>query len=176
MPDEIEPDGLPNAQNTPVSTSHFNIWYHLGMAYYFKGDFQKAERSFRECLKFSVGSNDRLVATSDWLYLALKRLGRDEEAEQMLEPIHADMAIIENTAYLDRLLVYKGEKEASDLLDPAVDGLASATYGYAVASWYRVNGQPERAQEVLESIVQGSEWAAFGFIAAEADLARIRDE
>ncbi len=172
VPDEIEPDGLPNAQNTPVSTSHFNIWYHLGLAYYFQGDFQEAERSFRECLKFSVGSNDRLVASTDWLYLALKRLGRNEEAEQILRPIHADIEVIENTAYLDRLLVYKGEKEASDLLDTTAGGLASATYGYAVASWYRANGQPERAQEVLETIVKGSEWAAFGFIAAEADLAR----
>ncbi|MEL6718109.1 MAG: hypothetical protein AAFP82_05280, partial [Bacteroidota bacterium] len=29
---EIEPDGMPNAQNIPVSTLHGNIYYHLGLA------------------------------------------------------------------------------------------------------------------------------------------------
>jgi hypothetical protein len=31
-PDEIEPDGLPNAKNTPTSTLQSNVWYHLGLA------------------------------------------------------------------------------------------------------------------------------------------------
>ena len=38
---EIEPDGMPNAQNIPVSTLHGNIWYHLGLAYYLKHDYKK---------------------------------------------------------------------------------------------------------------------------------------
>src|SRR5262249_41634016 len=29
-PDQIEPDGLPNARNIPTSTLQSNIWYHLG--------------------------------------------------------------------------------------------------------------------------------------------------
>ena len=41
-PDEIEPDGAPNPTGKPRSTLHFNIWYHLGLAYYLKGDYQKA--------------------------------------------------------------------------------------------------------------------------------------
>ena len=28
-PDELEPDGQPNARNIPTSTLQFNIWYHL---------------------------------------------------------------------------------------------------------------------------------------------------
>lgn len=39
-PDEIEPDGIPNARNTPTSTLQSNIWYHLGLAYYLKDDFK----------------------------------------------------------------------------------------------------------------------------------------
>ena len=30
--DTIEPDGMPNPQNIPVSSLHTNIWYHLGLA------------------------------------------------------------------------------------------------------------------------------------------------
>ena len=38
-PNQIEPDGMPNAKNIPESTLHGNIWYHLGLAYYLKHDF-----------------------------------------------------------------------------------------------------------------------------------------
>ena len=36
--DEVEPDGQPNARNIPTSTLQFNIWYHLGLAHYLKGN------------------------------------------------------------------------------------------------------------------------------------------
>ena len=40
QPDQTEPDGLPNARNIPISTLKGNIWYHLGLAYYLKGDWE----------------------------------------------------------------------------------------------------------------------------------------
>ena len=46
-PDQIEPDGLPNARNIPTSTLQSNIWYHLGLAHFLKGDFEAALRSYR---------------------------------------------------------------------------------------------------------------------------------
>ena len=48
---------------------------------------------------------DLLVATSHWLYMTLRRLGRDDEARQVLKPIHADMYIIENHSYHRLLLM-----------------------------------------------------------------------
>ena len=41
-PDEVEPDGQPNAQNIPIGTLQSNIAYHLALAYYLKGDYAKA--------------------------------------------------------------------------------------------------------------------------------------
>mgnify|MGYP006178114509 CR=1 FL=1 len=38
-PDEVEPDGAPNRFNIPTSTLQSNIWYHLGLAYYMRGEF-----------------------------------------------------------------------------------------------------------------------------------------
>src|SRR4029453_16934235 len=107
-PDEIEPDGQPNARNIPTSTLKFNIWYHLGLAYYLKGQNEKAFKAYRECLKVS-DSPDRLVATSHWLYMTLRRLNRPEEAAKVLLPIRAGVAVIENTGYYRLLLMYKGE-------------------------------------------------------------------
>ena len=178
--DEIEADGVPNSINTPLSTTQFNIWYHLGLAHYLKGEFEEALAAYRRCLEVSTNS-DLLVATSDWMYMTLRRLGRDtaREAAALLEPITADLAIVENDAYHRRLLMYKGEIAPDDLLDlRAVDdpdhALAIATQGYGVGNWYLVNGQTARALDVFEAIVEGTSWAAFGYIAAEADLARLR--
>ena len=74
-PDEVEPDGLPNARNIPTSTLQSNIWYHLGLAFYLKGDFRRALNVYREAEKVSKNA-DMLVATKHWLYMTLRRLGR----------------------------------------------------------------------------------------------------
>ena len=47
LPDEVEPDGLPNAQNIPTGTLQFNIFYHLGLAHYLKGDLAAALDAYR---------------------------------------------------------------------------------------------------------------------------------
>ncbi len=39
-PDEVEPDGQPNARNIPTSTLNTNIYYHLGLAHYSQGGFR----------------------------------------------------------------------------------------------------------------------------------------
>ena len=68
QPDEIEPDGAPNAAGKPRSTLQFNIWYHLGLAYYLKADFANAKRAYDECLKVS-DNDDSIAAISDWLWM-----------------------------------------------------------------------------------------------------------
>jgi len=171
VPDEVEPDGAPNEKGIPRSTSHSNIWYHLALAHYLQGDFEEAARAWEACMEFS-GNDDMLVATSDWLYMTYRRLGRDEDAAEVLEAIHEDMDIIENFAYHKRLLMYKGLVDPEELLDPNADELDLATQGYGVANFYYVNGEEERAREILERVLEGEYWAAFGYIAAEADIAR----
>ena len=176
VPDEIEPDGAPNKYNIPASSSHFKIWYHLGLASYLKGELEEALRAYQKCLKFSK-KPDALVATSDWLYMTLRRAGRKEEAEKVLEPITPDMKILENHAYFNRLLMYKGLKSPEDLLDmEKEDDLQIATYGYGIGNWYFYNGNKEKAIVIFKKVVVASYWPAFGFIAAEADLHRMGNE
>jgi len=173
VPDEIEPDGAPNQYNIPTSTSHSNIWYHRGLAYYLKGDFKNALRCYLECMKFSQTNDDMLCTTSDWLYMTYRRLGKADEAKKVLEPIQENMKILENFSYHKRLLMYKGLVAPDSLLDTknATD-LDIATQGYGVGNWYLYNGQTERAKEIFERVIKGKYWAAFGYIAAEADLKR----
>lgn len=168
---ETEPDGLPNARNQPTGTTHTSVWYHLGLAHYLKGDFDKALAAYRECLDFS-DNPDMVVAITHWLYMTLRRLGRDDEAARVLEPISAGMDVIENFEYHELLLMYRGEKTAEELLSDE-DGVAGATIGYGVANWNFYNGDEERALEMFRAVLEGDAWAAFGYIAAEAELARI---
>jgi tetratricopeptide (TPR) repeat protein len=172
-PDEVEPDGAPNRAGIPRSTLQSNIWYHLGLAQYLSGDFNAALASYREGMKVSRVNDDMLVATSDWLYMTLRRLKRDDEARQVLEPIRDQMDILENTAYHARLLMYKGARSADSVLNlNTADDVQIATQGYGVGNWYLVNGDTRKAREIFERVVAGNAWQAFGWIAAEADLKR----
>ncbi|MEO0423606.1 MAG: nuclear transport factor 2 family protein [Pseudomonadota bacterium] len=173
---EIEPDGIPNRLNKPLSNTQFNILYHWGLAHYLRGDFERAAERYRECLDYSP-NDDLQVATLDWLWMSLQRLGTEgarTEATGLLMLINADMQIIENDAYLKRLLLYKGQLTEDELLrtDAADASLALATQGYGVANWYFLNGRWGEARAMLARVVATGNWPAFGYIAAEADRAR----
>ena len=172
--DQVEPDGLPNALGIPTSTLQSNIWYHLGLAYYLKGDFENALSTYRECMQVSTNP-DMQVATSHWLYMTLRRLGSEDEAAMVLAPIDADMEIIENDGYHRLLLMYKGELPLESLLADVEgdDGVQNATLGYGIGNWHAYNGRPKQAEAVFRNILRGPQWAAFGYIAAEADLERM---
>jgi len=173
-PDEIEQDGQPNAANVPLTTLKFNIWYHLGLARYLIGDFEGALAAYRENMKYLGGHDDNLAAVTDWMYMTLRRMGRDAEAAAVLAPISTDMKILENHAYHRRLLMYKGLLKPNELLNPeSASDLDFATYGYGLGNWYYYNGDKTKAGEIFHRVVEGANWPAFGFVAAEVGLTRI---
>lgn len=174
-PIKIEPDGIPNRLNKPLSSLQFNIWYHWALAYYLKGDFEKAADLYEQCMTYSTNP-DLLTATSDWLYMTYRKLGKTQKAIALLKDITADMDIIENKSYHNRLLMYKGEKQPEDLLDfdnlTADNQLDIVTQGYGVGNWYLYHGDKEKATAIFEKILETDYWAAFGYVAAEAELSR----
>lgn len=175
QPDQIEPDGQPNARNIPTSTLQFNIWYHLGLAYYLTGNNQKALKSYRECLKVSK-SPDRLVSSTHWLYMTLRRMNRLKEATRVLERIREGMDVIENGGYYRLLLMYKGLASAESLLaEASKESGSAATHSvlYGVGNWFSYNGHPGEARNVFEKMLESDQWTSFGYIAAEADLKRL---
>jgi tetratricopeptide (TPR) repeat protein len=169
---ENEADGLPNAMNIPLTTTHGNIWYHLGLAYYLKQDWPKALEAFQS--GYAIGGNDdNLVSTGHWIYMIHRRMGNPESAAGALSDISRNMTIIENMSYHELCLLYREEISMNEMMSANGDDPSNAAVAYGIANHYYYNGDKEKSDQMLRSILQGSSWASFGYIAAEADIANL---
>lgn len=170
----IEPDGIPNKLNQPLSNDKFNIWYHFGLAYYLNGRYDKALSAYTKCMEFS-DNNDLMVATSYWQYLTYKKIGNGELAKKVLSTIPDQMELIENDSYYDLLMLYKGKMGDKELLIKATNenGLINPTLGYGIGSYYQHQGRMAKANETFLMVLESPDWDAFGYIASEAELTTI---
>ena len=82
------------------------------------------------------------------------------------------MTVKENTSYHRTLLLYKGLLTEAETFAPPLDGNASPTIGYGVGLWHWLEGRKEQACAAWERVLTSDNWAAFAFIAAEAEIAR----
>lgn len=167
----IEPDGIPNKLNTPLGNDKFNIWYHYGLAHYLNGRYDKAISAYKKCMQFS-DNDDLKAATSYWLYMTYKKIGNVELADNLLTEISQKMTMVENDAYLDLLLLFKGENSPEELEHKAFpeDGTIDPTLGYGIGNYYQQQGNTEKANEIFLKVLECPSWVSFGYIAAEAEL------
>jgi hypothetical protein len=83
------------------------------------------------------------------------------------------MDIIENDSYHRLLLHFRGELDTAGVLSDVEGGtVASPTVEYGLAQERLHQGDEGAARAALVRVTGSDVWAAFGFIAAEADLAR----
>jgi tetratricopeptide (TPR) repeat protein len=175
-PDEVEPDGMPNDKNIPTSTLQSNIWYHLGLAYYLKGDYNNAVKAYRSCLNVSK-NNDMYIATANWYHLSLKKAGKHKAAARFLKTIDPSVPLIENEDYLSLLNLYIEQTEPSKALQGLLERkeLSSASYGYGLGEYLLSRGDREGAKEVFTRISSDpSNWSSFGYMAAENALRTLK--
>ncbi|WP_432411387.1 tetratricopeptide repeat protein [Rasiella sp. SM2506] len=167
---KIEEDGMPNAQNTPVSTMHGNIYYHLGLAQYLNNNDQKALDAFTKCLQTSPNP-DNLVSASHWLYTINCQMGQKSKGFEYVKDIPSDLKVIENEPYLKACLLYKGELQPTEIqVQP--DGTATnSALLYGLGNYLLCEGDSKAAKQIFEDIVAGSDWDSFGYITAEVELA-----
>lgn len=178
VPDEIEPDGLPNARNIPLSTLHDNVYYHLALTRYLRGQFEKAAEAWRAGLERVEPNDDMLVAYTFWLYLAESRSGRPERAAALLSAITPNLDIIENHAYWQVLRVAKDELTEDAALGVGVEGVEGAgtdraTLLHGLGALALIKGDLPKARARFEECMKAGQWPAFGYLAAERELARM---
>ena len=165
--DSYEPDGIINARHQYLGSYRSKIHYYLGQTSWAVGDYQATlDGMTRAAAEPLVQHDDRRVATGFWQYLALRKLGRHDEAQAVVDAIPEDLELVENFDYYDGIRFFKGTLGEASILE---DGGLNATFG--VAMLHLIEGRAERAAEMLTDLVAGS---AQGYWPAETELLQLR--
>jgi tetratricopeptide (TPR) repeat protein len=161
----------------------YGIWYHLGIVQYVRGEFSAAAASFAKAQPIAPDAGE-LAGSTDWLWMSLSRAGRGAEAKAMLDRRPDDKPISAGppaprppvtNAYTRRLQLYRGEIGPDAVLTVAdTDDVQVATLAYGLGNWYLIRGDKAQARTWFDRSIQSGGWPAFGFIAAEAELRRLR--
>lgn len=167
---------------TQIAPQRLDPWYHLGLSHYFLGEFDQAAASFRKARDLAK-TDDSLIDCSNWLYVSLRRAGKEPEAAQALARITPE---VKNTEphlffYLRLLHFYQGKLTEKELLPPPPAGpndiegeLSFDTVTYGVGNWHFYHGDRAGALDLFRKVMHGEAWNAWGFIGSETELLRAR--
>lgn len=154
-------------------------YYHLGLAHYFLREFSPAADAFRHAVETAPNDDERINSTN-WLYAALRRAGRKEEAAKALELVPPDMTFKEphTQFYLNLVRFFQGRMSESDALPPEpppgnIDTEAELrfdTVAYGIGNWHLYNDHADKAREYFRRVAQGHVWITWGFIGSEIEL------
>jgi tetratricopeptide (TPR) repeat protein len=165
-------------QATRLAPELLDAHYHLGLAHYFSGEFDAAAASFDRARSLAK-NDDSLIDCSNWLYVSLRRAGKEQQAEQVLLRITPE---VKNTEphlyfYLRLLHFYQGKLTAEAVLPPPPAGpndlegeLAFDTVSYGVGNWRFYHHDNSGAMELFRKVVKGEAWNSWGFIGSELEL------
>lgn len=152
---------------------HYEIWYHIGVAQYLQGHFEDSADAWDRCRTLAK-TDDQRAGSSDWSYMVYRRLKRDREAALILDKVSPDWKITGSPYYFQRLMFYKGLRKESEMLNEKSEPLVVATVSYGLGNWYLYNGNPAKAREYFEKAVASKGWAAWGYIASDIELKRMK--
>jgi tetratricopeptide (TPR) repeat protein len=152
----------------------YGLWYHLGVVHYLRGEFAGAATAFARARTMPPDNNEFTGAT-DWLWMSLSRAGRSAEAAELLSHVSDTLPVTSAAAYRQRLRLYRGLITPEQVFTPAdTADIAVATLSYGVGNWYLVRGDTARARTWFERSVASGGWPAFGFIASEVELKKLK--
>jgi Tfp pilus assembly protein PilF len=156
-----------------LDSTNYGILFHFGVLRFVEGDFAGAAEMFARAQPRAPDGGERAGST-DWLWMSLSRAGRAAEAAAMLARRPDSLPAPPNYAYVSRLRLYRGELTPAALITAAdTADVQVATLNYGLGNWYLVRGDTASARAAFERAVASGGWPGFGFIVAEAELARL---
>jgi tetratricopeptide (TPR) repeat protein len=171
--DQVEPDGLPNDRNIPLSTLHGNIWYHLGLAYYLQNDMENALKAYSN-RTVTERYPDNLVSGGYWLYMINRRLGNIDAANAAIEKVVTNMDIIENGSYYNMCLFFKGLIPEEDITNQTIGTSSSDVLAYGLGNWYLYEKQDTaKAKVIYKRLLEKGNKYSFAYLVAESDYKRL---
>ena len=164
-------------QATRLAPQMLDGWYHLGLSHYLLGEFDQAAAAFGKA-RALADKDDSLIDCSNWLYVSLRRAGKEQAAAEALARITPE---VKNTEphllfYLRLLHFYQGKLTEKEVPPPPagpddLEGeLAFDTVTYGVGNWRLYHGDVAGAAELFRRVVKGEAWNAWGFIGSEREL------
>lgn len=164
--DTFEPDGIPNARRQPISTYRSNLHYYLGQTSFATGDYERMlvelDRSLESPIAMDI--DDHRIAVAFWKYLALRKLGRDETADRLLDSLPDEPKLFENDTYYEAIRVFSDPAAAERAAENG-DSLAR----FALGMRQLFAGRYDEARRTLAAVVAAN---ALGYWPAEAELVR----
>lgn len=165
-------------QATRLAPEMLDAYYHLGLAHYFLAEFDQAAASFDKARALAK-NNDSLIDCSNWLYVSLRRAGKEQEATQVLARITPEVKNTESHLYfyLRLLHFYQGQLTEDAVLPPPPAGLEDLegelsfdTVTYGVGNWRVYHHNRAEAVGLFRNVVKGEAWNSWGFIGSELEL------
>jgi len=166
--DSYEPDGIINARHQYLGSYRANIHYYLGQTSWAVGDYQATlDGMTRSASEPLVQHDDRRAATGFWQYLALRKLGRHDDAKAIVDAVPEEADLVENSDYHDGVRFFKGTLSEEELLPRA--GL-NAKFGIAMV--HLLEGRTDKGTMMLMDLVVGS---SQGYWPAETEILMLED-
>jgi tetratricopeptide (TPR) repeat protein len=172
---QVEPALADLTRAAQLAATDRGVYYHLGVAYYLKGDFARAAAAYQSCLDNSKAPDT--IECIAWLYPSLVRAGRKQDAAALLDRVQADPSITGHPAwYLDRLLLFKGARTEAQVAANlnAEGGLSMSSIGYSLGLWHLLSGRPQNARDYFQKAVATNFTPAWGYRCSAAELERMR--
>ena len=177
---EFKPAMKDLEQATRLAPEMLDAHYHLGLSHYFSGEFDAAAVSFDRARALAK-SDDSLIDCSNWLYVSLRRAGKEQQAAQVLARITPSVTNTEpHLAFYLRLLhFYQGLITEKAVVPTQFEGpqdledeLSFNTVSYGVGNWHLYHHDAPGAANMFQSVVKGEAWNSWGFIGSEVELVR----
>jgi tetratricopeptide (TPR) repeat protein len=159
-----------------LTTLQYQVPFLLGFALYCKGDYSAASTVLAEATRAAL-TVDELSHALLWLFFAVRRIGNGGGAAEVLSLVKPEWAEGSRIPDITLLLGFKGLVPSDSIRRRAMAPRSGESALFSYGLGYYLLLKPETRDDAtlwLEQARSGADWAAFPYLAAEADLARLR--